>query len=206
MNDIRDPAAHWDAAYDHGDTSRSWFQSAAAISLELIGEWAADPTRSVVDVGGGASTLVDGLLSGGHRDITVTDISPVGLATAQRRLGPGSDNVRWLQHDVRTWRPERTFDLWHDRAVLHFMVTDGDQEGYRRALLEGTHPGSVVIIATFGPDGPTQCSGLPTLCRDLDSLAHFLGDEFRVLHERLADHVTPTGAVQQFQWVVAERR
>lgn len=83
MNDIRDPAAHWDAAYDHGDTTRSWFQSAAAISLELIGEWAADPTRSVVDVGGGASTLVDGLLSGGHRDITVTDISP-------RRTGHGS--------------------------------------------------------------------------------------------------------------------
>lgn len=205
MSGSSDAAAHWDAAYDQGDTTRSWFQTAAAMSLELIGKWGDDLNRSVVDVGGGASTLVDGLLSTGHRDITVTDISPVGLATAQRRLGPGSPHVQWLKHDVRTWRPERTFDLWHDRAVLHFMVTHADQEGYRRALLEGTHRGSVVIIATFGPDGPSQCSGLPTLRRDVDSLMNFLGDDFRLAHERLADHVTPTGAVQQFQWVVAER-
>jgi hypothetical protein len=197
-------ATHWDAAYSHGDTTRSWYQSDAALSLELISRYA-EPAGSVVDVGGGASTLVDGLLATRHDDITVTDVSPAGLATAQQRLRASADTVRWLEQDVRTWQPHRTFDVWHDRAVLHFMVEGADQAAYHRALVQGTHSGSVVIIAGFGPAGPSACSGLPTVRRDAAGLATFLGGAFRVRHEQLTDHVTPAGAVQQFQWVVASR-
>lgn len=202
--DLAESSQHWDAAYDEGDVTRSWYQAEAAQSLSLILRAHSLPV-SVVDVGGGASTLVDGLLAAGWSDVTVTDISPVGLATAQNRLGPAAEDVTWIPSDVRTWPPPRTWEVWHDRAVLHFMTSPDDLAAYRRALLAGTTAGSLVIVGCFGPDGPTMCSGLPVHRYDRESLAAFLGEEFVIEDSETVDHVTPHGATQQFLWLVARR-
>ncbi len=198
-------AAHWDAAYDLGDVTRSWYQTEADQSLALIRAGHPEP-GALVDVGGGASTLVDGLLVTGWTDITVTDISAVGMTTAQERLGPAAATVAWVQADVRTWRPSRTWAVWHDRAVLHFMTDPQDLAGYHRALVAGTVPGSVIVIGCFGPEGPTSCSGLPVTRYDANTLAEFLGPAFAVERTEIADHATPAGGSQQFLWVLARRR
>lgn len=198
-------AEHWDQAYAQGDATRSWYQAEAQTSLELILPDHPRPV-SVVDVGGGASTLVDGLLDAGWRDLTVTDISPLGMATAQQRLGDRSSTVTWIQADVRTWQPPRRWDLWHDRAVLHFMTSETELAGYHRALLAGTTAGATAVIGCFGPQGPTACSGLPVTRYDEQGLAEFLGPEFEVLDSRIAQHTTPAGGAQEFLWLRAKRR
>lgn len=200
-----DAAGHWDAAYAQGDSTRSWYQEQATVSLGLIRSVVPPPDASIVDVGGGASTLVDGLLAAGFRDLTVTDVSATGLAIARQRIGPRGGVVHWSVDDVREWRPDRPYDVWHDRAVLHFMVADEDRLAYRRTLLAATHPGSVVIIGVFGPEGPTQCSGLPVLRYDVDQLAALLGSDFTVTDWFVREHTTPSGGNQQFLWATGAR-
>lgn len=198
---------HWDAAYQNGDTSRSWYQSHADVSLALIREAAPDPEAAIVDVGGGASTLVDGLLAEGYRDLTVLDISRVGLDLAAARLGPGpASDVTWVLADLLTWHPERTYDLWHDRAVLHFMTADSDLDEYRQCVMAATAPGATVVVGVFGPDGPESCSGLPVRRFDPATMAGWLGPDFLVERSVLQDHRTPTGGGQQFLWTVARRQ
>lgn len=198
-------AGHWDAAYAQGDATRSWYQEQADVSVDLIRSAAPPPDASIVDVGGGASTLVDGLVSAGYLDLTVTDISAAGLAIAQQRLGLDAREIEWSVDDVRDWEPVRQYDVWHDRAVLHFMVADEDRLAYRRTLRAATQPGSTVIIGVFGPEGPDQCSGLPVLRYDVEQLAAFLGPEFHVADSFVREHSTPSGANQQFLWASAIR-
>lgn len=198
-------AQHWDAAYSHGDHTRSWYQDQATTSRDLITGLLTDPSAPVVDVGGGASTLADGLLDWGCTDLSVVDVSADGMALAQARLGARASAVKWLLADLRTWLPSRPYRVWHDRAVLHFMTSDADLAGYRSALLAGTAPGSFVVVAAFAADGPTSCSGLPVRRYDAADLADFLGIQFAVRSEFGSEHVTPSGSVQPFQWVVAER-
>ncbi len=156
--------------------------------------------RSVVDVGGGASVLVDDLLAAGYRDLTVLDISAAGLDLARGRLGPAADEVDWVVADLTSWDPNRTFDVWHDRAVLHFL-TDPDQcEAYRRTLLSASHPGTGVVIGTFGLQGPEQCSGLRVRRYDAAGLAQLLGAEFQLQSAFTQLHTTPAGGTQEFQW------
>lgn len=199
-----DPSQHWDSAYSPGDTTKSWYQSHAKVSCDLI-QRNSSPADSIIDVGGGASTLVDDLLNAGYADLTVLDTSRVGLDIAKQRLGRQGADVDWLVADLREWQPQRTFDVWHDRAVLHFFTTTDDRERYVSALVAATHPGSLVVIGVFGPDGPNQCSGLEVSNFAADDVADLLGARFQILSSQVHDHSTPSGTSQQFLWVTAQR-
>ena len=191
---------YWDDVYDRVGADRvSWFQTDAAVSLSLIA--AAGSVQSVVDIGGGASVLVDELLDTGVPDITVLDLSPQALHLAQQRLGPRAQQVQWLAQDIRTWTPNRRFDLWHDRAVFHFLTEPADRDAYRSALRHALNPGGHLVIGTFAADGPTHCSGLPVARYDPIALAAQFPD-MHVLHTRRTEHVTPSAASQPFTWLL----
>lgn len=198
-------AEHWDRVYEGGDTSRSWYQPQADVSTELITRYAPNRSAAIVDVGAGASTLVDDLLANGYSAVTIMDISAEGLEIARQRLGARADDAAWQVADVTTWRPERSFHVWHDRAVLHFMTSEPAMAAYRTTLLEATEPGSVAVLGVFGPDGPTTCSGLEVKRWSANDITSFLQPHFTMLHTRLHTHVTPSGAEQQFLWTVAQR-
>ena len=152
---------HWDAAYrDRGAAGVSWFQATPTVSLELFDKLAIPTKAAVLDIGGGASTLVDGLIARGFKDLTVLDVSSEALDTVRLRLGEGGPVVL-IQGDLLEWRPERRFDVWHDRAVFHFLVDEEDRRSYFRILRSSLVSGGEVILATFAPDGPEYCSGLP---------------------------------------------
>jgi len=197
-----DAAAHWDGRYAAGVESVSWFQADPAASLELIGEYA-DPSCSVVDVGGGASRLVDALLGLGYRDLTVVDVSPAALRASHDRVGNAP--VAWVATDIRDWQPTRAFDVWHDRAAYHFLTEIDDQQAYWQLVRDSVAPGGHVVLGTFAPDGPQTCSGLPVVRYSAADLAESMGEGFSAVASRVEEHLTPAGAAQSFQWVVAER-
>lgn len=199
-------AGHWDDAYRLGNTTRSWFQEQAQPSLRMLDTAGVRSTESLVDVGGGASTLVDALLERGHDDLTVLDISAEGLRTAQDRLGPNAARVQWLTADLRSWVPDRTWNVWHDRAVLHFFTTGADRDRYLHALDDGTEPGSLAVLATFAPDGPQHCSGLPVERYDAAGLSALLGRGWQLVADSREEHTTPGGAVQPFTWAAFRRQ
>lgn len=206
MNATTRLAGHWDEAYRHGDTSRSWFQRQAAVSLRLLDATGVRPSDSLLDVGGGASPLVDALLERGHDDLTVLDISAEGMATAQRRLGADASRVHWLHADVLDWTPDRTWQVWHDRAVLHFFTTDADRQRYLRALEGATEVGSLAVVASFAPDGPAQCSGLPVARYAVEELAALLGPGWDLAADAREQHTTPAGGMQPFTWSAFRRQ
>jgi hypothetical protein len=160
--------------------------------------------EAVVDVGGGASVLVDELVDDGFVDVTVVDVSSRALTETRDRLSD-DDRVTLVHEDILAWTPWRTFGLWHDRAVLHFLTEPRDRESYLRTLRAALHPSGAVIIGAFAPDGPTTCSGLPVARFSTCDLALLLGHEFTVLAEERATHTTPGGATQPFSWVAARR-
>ncbi|MQA15489.1 MAG: methyltransferase domain-containing protein [Pseudonocardiaceae bacterium] len=199
------PSRHWDQVYDaKGAQQVSWFQPQPTVSLELI-DGLLDRTDPVIDVGGGASPLVDRLLDRGHTDLTVLDVSAHALQLAQRRLGDRAQQVHWATADLLQWRPERRYMLWHDRAVFHFLTTPDEQARYRELATTSITPGGYLIIATFAADGPEQCSGLPVARHRPDDLAEQLGAAFTTLTTRREHHHTPTGAEQPFTWLLARR-
>lgn len=199
-------AAHWDGAYDQGEATRSWFETEPVMSLRMIDAAGVDSTAGVVDIGGGTSRLVDHLLARGHDDLTVVDVSAAALRIAQDRLGDDAAKVRWVHTDIREFSPGRVFDVWHDRAVLHFLTEDVDQRRYRDILDAASRPGTVAVFGCFAPDGPTHCSGLPVMRRDPDDLADFLGAEWSMVARDRERHTTPSGAVQPFTWATFVRR
>src|SRR5487761_1132502 len=191
---------HWDAAYEaKGSKAVSWFQPIPQVSMDLIRQMAVAVDTPVIDVGGGESLLVDRLLDLGFTDLTVLDISKVALTEARRRVG--SAPVRWVQADVRTWQPDRRYGLWHDRAVLHFLIDPTDRAAYLGTLVAATAPGSFVIVATFAPSGPEMCSGLPVARYALGDLAEVLGGQFELLASTEEEHTTPSGNLQPFTWL-----
>lgn len=193
--------AHWDDVYRRlGPEKVSWFQANPTTSLELVETIGVDRSAGIIDVGGGASPLAATLTGRGFADLTVLDLSTVALAAA---AGNGPDPVRRVQGDVRHWTPDRTYDLWHDRAVFHFLTDPADRAHYAQVLRQATHPGSHVIVATFAPDGPTACSGLPACRYEPDELAAAVGGGLHILATRHADHLTPAGATQTFTWIAA---
>ena len=172
--------AHWDGVYGRGPTEElGWYEPGPSTLALVIDN--ADPHDSVIDVGGGDSRLVDALVDRGHRDITVLDLSEVALDRARRRLGARADGVDWIRADVTDFLPTRTWDLWHDRAVFHFLTTDEQRTAYRNAAARAVAPRGRLVIATFGPDGPEQCAGLPVCRYDLDSLPAALAPDFEAL-------------------------
>jgi SAM-dependent methyltransferase len=198
-----DRALHWDTAYEsRGESGVSWFQTVPTVSIDLIDLLGVSTTAAVLDIGGGASSLVDRLVESGFTDLTVLDIAQKALATARNRVGADAP-VSWLHEDLFQWTPERQFDLWHDRAVFHFLVDDRERQIYLEKLNGALRRGGSVIIATFAEDGPEFCSGLPVCRYSADELSSVLGDRFKVVATRREEHRTPTLAMQSFTWVAA---
>ena len=198
-------AAHWDEAYVHGDTMRSWFQAVPKMSLRMLDAAGVTAADSVIDVGGGASPLAGALLGRGFQDVTVLDVSAAAIEHARRRLGPRAGQVHWLTADIRAWRPVRCFAAWHDRAVFHFLTTEPDRQGYRRALEAATAPGAVAVVGCFAPGGPLQCSGLPVARYAPGDLAAELGPDWALVAEDREEHITPNGLTQPFTWIAMRR-
>jgi len=199
-----DTQAHWDKAYtEKSDNQLSWFQEVPARSLALIA--AASPNGSVIDVGGGASRLVDALLAAGRDDVTVLDISRAALDRSRARLGARAAEVEWLCADITQWRPARQWDVWHDRAVFHFLTGREAQDAYIAALKAATRPGAAVILSTFAPDGPERCSGLPVQRYGAADLAARLGGDFALADQAAERHVTPWGSTQAFTYAAFRR-
>lgn len=201
----QDSTAYWDAAYAAGETTQSWFQRQPSMSLAMLERAGVTAAGSVLDVGGGPSPLAGALLDRGFHDITVLDISASAIQLAWRRLGTQAAQVTWLVADLRSWQPERQYQVWHDRAVLHFMTTAADQQAYWRALDRATGPGAVAVIGCFAPDGPEHCSGLPVTRYSAAGLVSGLGDSWTLTAEEREEHVTPAGVVQPFSWVACTR-
>lgn len=198
----RDLAAHWDDLYGRRPaTALSWYQDEPTVSLALLEALGASREQPVIDVGGGASVLVARLLDLGFADVSVLDVSATALAHAQRRLGERAERVRWLREDVLSWRPQRRYGIWHDRAVFHFLVDEERRSAYLAVLRTALTAGGHVVIGTFAGDGPERCSGLPVQRYDPGALAAAFGDEFEVVGHRREVHHTPGGADQPFTWL-----
>lgn len=192
--------AHWETIYgSKAENQVSWFQDTAATSLELLAHPGVTRDSAIIDVGGGASRLVDTLLDRGHSDLTVLDLSGAALAAAKARLGARASAVRWIEADITQWTPPVTYDVWHDRAVLHFLTSEADRAAYLRALRRATRPGGLVVIASFALDGPETCSNLPVQRYSPATLAVLLADGFAPLDSRAETHKTPWGSEQKFQ-------
>ena len=196
---------HWERKYAAGpEGSLSWYQRHASRSLAYITA-AAGWASPIIDIGGGASTLVDDLLERGYANVSVLDIADAGLAKARDRLGAQASRVSWIVADVRGWTPPRSYDVWHDRAVFHFLTEAEDRDAYVGALKAGTKPGASVIMATFAPDGPQQCSNLPVRRYSSEALAEVLGSSFTLTDQSSESHTTPAGAEQRFAYSVFRR-
>jgi trans-aconitate methyltransferase len=197
---------HWQTVYtSKGENELSWFQENPVPSLELIERAGANSDSAIVDIGGGASRLVDALIERAFRAITVLDLSEAALATARARLGERAHDVQWIASDVTTWEPPASFDIWHDRAAFHFLTEARDRAAYLSRLRRALKPGGHAIIATFALDGPERCSGLPVVRYDAVSLGQALGDGFALVETRNHRHTTPWQSVQQFQFSLFRR-
>jgi SAM-dependent methyltransferase len=199
---------HWDKVYgSKNPTEVSWYQPHLEQSLELIRRTDVKPDAAIIDVGGGASTLVDDLLDGGYHNITVVDISDDALAVAKRRLGPRAAHVTWLVGDITTMNlPAGAYDLWHDRAVFHFLTDEVQRKAYIEQVCCAVRKDGFVIVATFGPEGPEKCSGLPVSRYSSDELHDAFGGAFQLLEHREEHHRTPWGTEQEFVYCLCARR
>lgn len=197
-----DRHAHWEGVYRaKGEREVSWFQERPTISLELIHATGASLEDSIIDIGGGASRLVDALLDRGFGAVTVLDLSEKALETAKARLGAlRSAKVNWVAADVTSWRPQQTYNVWHDRAAFHFLTDPEDRAAYVEQALRAVRPGGHVIVGTFALDGPERCSGLPVVRYDSAAIGKILGPSFDLLETVTDAHKTPTEAIQRFQF------
>ena len=191
---------HWEKVYQTKRPDQvSWFQEHAARSLEIIHSVGTSKDARIIDVGGGASTLVDDLLAARFSNIAVLDLSMGALEVARGRLGAIGDGVEWIAGDIRSVAlPEQAFDIWHDRAVFHFLTEPQDRLAYVRQVMKAVKPGGHVIVATFAPDGPEQCSGLPVARYAPEQLHAEFGPPFELVEHASEAHTTPWGSVQHF--------
>lgn len=198
--------SHWEEVYtSKAETAVSWYQSHPVQSLELIASAAPSRDAAIVDIGGGASTLVDDLFTTGYTDLTVLDVAEAALAKSKHRLGGNAAKIRWIMADITQWTPPRAYDVWHDRAVFHFLTEHAQQDAYIAAMTAGTKPGATVIMATFALDGPEKCSGLPVQRYNPAGLADRLGGIFHLVSDAVETHATPWGAEQRFSYAVLKR-
>jgi 2-polyprenyl-3-methyl-5-hydroxy-6-metoxy-1,4-benzoquinol methylase len=191
---------HWEQIYHTKETTQvSWYQLHPRLSLQYIRNTGTGKAAHIIDVGGGASTLVDHLLDDGFQRVTVLDISAAALEIAQQRLGPRSRLVTWLEADItKTTFAHHKYDVWHDRAVFHFLTEPQDRQRYVNAVREALKPGGHVIVATFARDGPERCSGLEVVRYDPQNLQREFGTNFELLDSTREEHQTPFRTEQKF--------
>ncbi len=195
----RGATEHWQRTWSDNEADEvSWFEATPRSSMAMIEELHLPPDAAIIDVGGGASGLAGELLAHGYTDVTVTDISAAALGRAKARLGDRVPDIDWVVADARSHDFGRRFDLWHDRAVFHFMVEEADRGGYVDTLKRSLAGGGHVIAATFGPSGPTRCSGLPVVRYGAAELAGALAPAAELVSSHLEEHITPSGRAQQF--------
>lgn len=194
------PKEHWEQVYSSKSVDEvSWFQEHAALSLKLIRDAGVAQTAPIIDVGGGASTLVDDLLANGYGNVTVLDLSAAALAAAKARLGARAADVQWLEANIiEAELASNAYEVWHDRAVFHFLTTAQERHAYVQTVLRAVKPGGLVVVATFAEDGPSQCSGLPVMRYDAKALHVEFGEPFVLLGHEKESHHTPGGNKQKF--------
>ena len=192
--------SHWEHIYETKDvTNVSWFQPHAVLSVRLIRATGLDTTARIIDVGGGASTLVDDLLSNGYEEVTVLDISGAALQRSKDRLGQRAESVTWVEADITQANlPEDYYDLWHDRAVFHFLTDESDRAAYVRTVQRSVKTGGHIIVASFGLGGPEKCSGLNVVRYSPESMHDEFGDDFELVDSTTETHHTPFGTDQEF--------
>ena len=195
-----DTRAHWENVYGTKAPDQvSWFRPHLQTSLALIERAVSDRSASIIDVGAGASTLVDDLIGAGYGNLTVLDISQAAIEVAKNRLGEASKSIQWLRADVTGGTfPAHAYDVWHDRAVFHFLTKPEERLAYVRNVAWAVKPGGHVIVSTFGPEGPEKCSGLDVMRYDAESLHQEFGSRFRLVESSKELHHTPFGTTQQF--------
>jgi SAM-dependent methyltransferase len=198
--------AHWEHVYQtKGERDVSWFEESPKLSLDLIRATGAKADASIVDLGGGASRLVDALLDDGYTSLSVLDLSEKALAISKSRLGARGAQVNWIVADVTVWQPDRVFDVWHDRAAFHFLTDQQERSAYGECVRKAVRSGGHVIIGTFALDGPERCSGLPVVRHDATTVGEVLGGAFKLVDSYHHKHQTPGGAIQHFQFSRFER-
>lgn len=195
-----DTQTHWDKIYtEKAPDQVSWYRPHLETSLALIEQAAAGVSASIIDIGAGESTLVDDLLARGYSDLTVLDISQAAIAASRKRLGDAAERVRWLVADITQAKLELSaYDVWHDRAVFHFLTAAADRRAYVRQVVRTVRRGGHIIVSAFGPEGPTRCSGLDVVRYDAESLHAEFGANFRLVSSSQQMHETPFGTTQQF--------
>jgi 2-polyprenyl-3-methyl-5-hydroxy-6-metoxy-1,4-benzoquinol methylase len=195
-----DPKTHWEEVYNtKAPNEVSWYQPHLETSLTLISRAAGANSAAIIDVGGGESTLVDDLLARGYQNISILDISQTAIDVTKQRLKELAERVQWIAGDVtRIELPRSAYDVWHDRAVFHFLTGTEERRAYVRQVAHAVRPGGHVIVSTFGPEGPTRCSGLDVARYDADSLHEQFGTRFRLVDSAKELHQTPFGTTQQF--------
>jgi SAM-dependent methyltransferase len=199
--------SHWESVYQtKAANAVSWYAPHLNTSLQYIRLAAPARDAAIIDVGGGEATLVDDLLAAGYAKLTVLDISATAIDATRRRLGPASEGVNWLAADVlKAELPAAAFDVWHDRAVFHFLTDAEQRERYVEQVLHALKPGGFAIVGTFGLEGPEKCSGLPVSRYSADELHHTFGEPFQLLDSRVEQHTTPWGTRQQFVYCFCRR-
>jgi ubiquinone/menaquinone biosynthesis C-methylase UbiE len=194
-----DRKQHWEKIYSIKHDTVSWFQEHADLSVRLIHNTRLGKNAAIIDVGGGASKLVDDLVTEGYADLTVLDLSSSAIAVAKQRLGIYADAIHWIEGDITLIElPIHRFDIWHDRAVFRFLTDPSDRHAYVERVMKAVRPGGHVIVATFAEDGPDQCSGLPVMRYRPEALHDEFGDAFLLVEHEKETHHTPSGTVQQF--------
>jgi 2-polyprenyl-3-methyl-5-hydroxy-6-metoxy-1,4-benzoquinol methylase len=192
---------HWESVHSRqSPEDASWYQAEPRLSLALIESAASGPDARIIDVGGGASVLAASLLDAGFDHVGVLDISSSALRASQEALGDASSKVEWIRADVLGYEGAHGWDVWHDRAVFHFLVDPADRLRYRDAVYGAVAQGGQVIVATFSPEGPDRCSGLDTIRCSAEDIARELGPDVRLLDARTEEHVTPSGVAQAFTY------
>jgi len=203
---VSESGEHWEGIYATApSTQLSWYEREPVTSLRLVEEIAAGPSAAVIDIGAGTSVLCDRLLAAGFRDVTVLDISFHAVDEVRQRLGERADRVTFLVQDVLAWEPARQYDVWHDRAVFHFLTEPSRRDKYINLAARSIRVGGALVLATFADDGPTHCSGLPVLRCSAQDLAGSFSAFFTLVHHEREMHTTPARVLQPFTWVVLRR-
>jgi ubiquinone/menaquinone biosynthesis C-methylase UbiE len=202
-----DTKVHWEQIYNtKPSTDVSWYQTHPSLSLKLIEATGIGKGKSIIDVGGGTSVLVDCLLDKGFKELAVLDISQSALEIAKKRLGIRAENVEWIEADATEFQPPQHFDLWHDRAVFHFLTNEEDRRKYVNVLKRTLNASGHIVMATFAINGPKKCSGLDTIQYNIESMNAQLGDEFELLEKFDEIHITPGNKEQKFTYFMYRRK